>query len=476
MTAPHLINVSLPQPSHKVGACRRIGNFDLIDHWFTVPLTHGLIFGHSAEVAQDHPLAQETITVFAREVIDTSSQPTTAVEARPFMVYLQGGPGGASPRPASDAGWVAELAQTHRVILLDQRGTGNSTPLTAQTLTALGSVESQVQYAELFRADSIIADAEVVRDFLTVDRADHRWSTMGQSFGGFLTLSYLSFAPGSLKDSRMTAGLAPIRAHIDGVYRSTYARTQARNQEFFGWYPEDAALANRIAEHLASKTEKLPTGERLTPERFQMLGSYLGGNARIHQLHYILQSAFVEGHSHLSEQFIRDVASCVSFIGSPIYALLHEAIYADGPAVPVGANKLSPSPAPTRWSAQRISAELPQFAPDAHQLLFTGEHTFDWYFDQDPSLSPLAEAAHALAEKDDWGRLYDHEQLARNEVPLVAAAYVPDIYVDFEHSMNTANFVTNTRVWTSATHHHDGLGADGAMILGHLKNLLADMH
>lgn len=475
MVAPHLVGTRLPYSSHTVGARHRIGNFDLVDHWFNVPLTHGLIFGHSADVAESHPRAQQTITVFAREVIDISSQPTTSVDQRPFMVYLQGGPGGASPRPTSDSGWVAELAQTHRVILLDQRGTGNSTPLTARTLTALGSVEQQAEYAELFRADSIVADAEVVRDFLTEGRVDRRWSTMGQSFGGFLTLSYLSFAPDSLKDSRMTAGLAPIRAHIDDVYRSTYARTQARNEEFFGWYPEDAALANQIAEHLTTHSEKMPTGERLTPERFQMLGSYLGGNGRIHQLHYILQSAFAEGHSHLSEQFIRDTADCVSFLGSPIYALLHEAIYADGPATPSENLALSPSPAPTNWAAQRIATELTQFAPDASQLLFTGEHTFDWYFEQDPALTPLADVAHVLAEKDDWGRLYDHNQLARNEVPLVAAAYVPDIYVDYAHSMRTADFVANTRTWSSTTHHHDGLGADGATILGHLKNMLADM-
>ena len=123
-----------------------------------------------------------------------------------------------------------------------------------------------------------------------------------------------------------------------------------------------------------------------------------------------------------------------------------------------------------------MAASRPEFAPDADRLLFTGEHIFPWYYEEDPSLRPLAEVANLLAEKKDWGRLYDHEQLHKNEVPVVAAAYNPDVYVDFEHSMETARWVGNTQVWTSKTHHHDGFGSDPLTILGHLKNMLAEVH
>lgn len=475
MSAPHEQISALPRPSHRSGASFTIDSFEFTDHWFTVPLTHGLAFSKGKDAASDHPLAQETITIFARELVNTDADLTTAAGQRPYMVYLQGGPGFGSPRPLSDGGWVAELSKTHRIILLDQRGTGNSSPLSGRVLTARGDAQAQADYAELFRADSIIADAEVVRSFLLADRADKRWSTMGQSFGGFLTLSYLSFALDALKDCRMTAGLAPVRAHVDDVYRHTYARIAERNREYFQWYPQDAELATRIAEHLRTHQEFLPTGERFTDHRFQMFGNYLGGNARVRELHYALESAFVEGKDHLSEQFLRTAGNVTSFYAQPVYALLHEAIYADGPAVSQGA-PLSPSPAPTNWSAARVASTLPEFAPDAGQILFTGEHIFPWYFEEDPALKPLHDVAHLLAEKDDWGRLYDHEQLARNEVPLAAAAYVPDIYVDYAHSMDTAQFVGNTHVWTSTTHHHDGLGADGAKILGHLKDILANLN
>lgn len=465
MVAPTL--PIFPAPTHRVGASHTIGSLKLTDHWFTVPAAHGLVFGKGADAAASSRFAKESITVFAREVTDTSPALTTGADERPFMVYLQGGPGGRGPGPVSDGGWIAELAKTHRLILLDQRGTGNSTPLSARALSSLGSPELQAEYCELFRADSIIADAEIVREFLLAGRTDRRWSTMGQSFGGFLTLSYLSFAPESVRDARMTAGLAPIRAHVDEVYRHTYERMAERNREYYGWYPEDEALAVRIAEHIAKNEETLPTGERLTPERFQMLGNYMGGNGRIHGLHYVLESAFAESERYLSDQFLASVSEQVSFQANPLYALLHETIYADGTD--------SPSPAPTAWSAARMHTERPDFAADAETLLFTGEHIFPWYYEQDPALRPLAPVAQLLAEKDDWGRLYDHDQLAANTVPLAAAAYRPDVYVDYEHSMNTANWVGATRVWTSETHHHDGLGQDGTLILGHLKNLLADM-
>jgi hypothetical protein len=55
------------------------------------------------------------------------------------------------------------------------------------------------------RADSIVADAELVRKALLAVPAssasgsgsgsDGRWSILGQSFGGFCALTYLSMAP-----------------------------------------------------------------------------------------------------------------------------------------------------------------------------------------------------------------------------------------------------------------------------------------
>ena len=437
---------ALPQVEYRQGTVVKHDGYEIIDHWFQVPLTHGLIFSKGRDAALSSRFADQSIKIFAREVINTSETLTLPVEKRPYIVYLQGGPGFGSPKTGSIGGWIAELAKTHRVILLDQRGTGMSSPLSARNITAVGAPQIQAEYVELFRADSIIADAEAIREVLLASRKDKRWSTIGQSFGGFLTLSYLSFAPQSLRDSRITAGLAPIRTTVDNVYQHTFDRM----------------------------------AERLTDHRFQMAGHYLGGRWRERGLHYFLETAFAEGDDRLSDQFLSSMSSEVSFLANPLYALMHETIYADGPAdgtLPgIAGYELSPSPAPTNWAAARVAAQRPEFSPEADTLFFTGEHIFPWYYEEDPALHPLADVAQILAEKKDWGRLYDHEQLHRNEVPVVAAAYNPDIYVDFENSMETARWVGNTQVWTSKTHHHDGFGSDPLTILGHLKNMLAEVH
>jgi hypothetical protein len=46
------------------------------------------------------------------------------------------------------------------------------------------------------RADSIVRDAELVRASLVPkNNHDGRWSLLGQSFGGFCCVTYLSIAP-----------------------------------------------------------------------------------------------------------------------------------------------------------------------------------------------------------------------------------------------------------------------------------------
>lgn len=359
---------SLPKVEYRKGSVVKHDGYEITDHWFQVPLTHGLIFSKGKDAALSSRFADQTITVFAREVVSTNETLTVSADKRPYIVYLQGGPGFGSPKTGSIGGWIAELAKTHRVVLLDQRGTGMSSPLSARTITAVGDAQVQAEYTELFRADSIIADAEAVREVLLADRADKRWSTIGQSFGGFLTLSYLSFAPQSLRDCRITAGLAPIRTSVDNVYQHTFDRMKERVEEYYSWFPEDAELATRIAEHLRTHKEYLPTGERLTDHRFQMAGHFLGGRWRERGLHYFLETAFAEGNDHLSDQFLTAMGAEVTFQANPLYALMHETIYADGPAdgvLPgIPGYELSPSPAPTNWSAARVAAS----APSSHRM------------------------------------------------------------------------------------------------------------
>ncbi|MBG0741178.1 alpha/beta fold hydrolase [Paeniglutamicibacter antarcticus] len=413
----------------------------LTDHWFSVPLNHSR--------------PKETqLEIFAREITASAHTPDD-VAGLPWLLYLQGGPGGRGIRPTSLNGWLKEATASFRVLMMDQRGTGLSTPATRQTLPSVGNAAAQAEYLSNFRADSIVADAELIRAAI----AGGPWTIYGQSFGGFCALTYLSFAPEGLREVLITGGLAPLTGSPDRVYQATYARVAERNAEYFARYPEDRALTSRIFRHLENVTENLPTGERLTPERFQMVGNFLGGNTRMDALHYLLEDAFVstaEGW-RLSDLFLAEVSAQVSRRPNPLYALLHESIYAQGDA--------------TNWSAWRVLDQYADFQPSGEAPLLTGEMVYPWYFTQDPALVPLADVAEMLACRDNWPALYDPGQLARNTVPVAAAVYLNDIYVDHDLSMETAAAVRGLQAWETADYHHDGITEDGEEIFARLLGM-----
>ncbi|WP_163163505.1 alpha/beta fold hydrolase [Arthrobacter sp. Alg241-R88] len=431
------------QVRHEVRARHEFRGMRTVEHFFTVPLDH---FASSPD--------PETITVFAREYVSASHSEEEAAEL-PWLLFLQGGPGGRGNRFGSLGGWSKAAAKDFRILMLDQRGTGLSTPLDRNTLPLRGTAEQQASYLEHFRADSIVADAELIRGAL----GSGPWSIYGQSYGGFCALTYLSFAPEGLREVLITGGLAPLTGSADDVYRATFKRVAARNAEYFGWYPEDRATVERIARHLRNTPEFLPDGGPLTVERFQMAGAFLGGNTRVDSLHYLLEDAFIgsAGGSGLSDPFLEQMQGIVSRRSNPLYALMHESIYGQGGA--------------TDWSAWRVLREFPEFAPDADPLLLTGEMVYPWYFDQDPALRPLGEVAGLLAVKADWKPLYDVNQLAANTVPVAAAVYSDDIYVDRNLSLDTASAVHGLQVWETRDFHHDGIADDGEGIFARLLGM-----
>jgi hypothetical protein len=198
----------------------------------------------------------------------------------------------------------------------------------------------------------------------------------------------------------------------------------------------------------------MPGGGTLSVERFQALGHVLGSSTGSHWLHYLLENAFA-GHE-LTDDFLYRAEDSLRYGSAPLYAVLHEACYAQGVA--------------TRWAAQRVRAEFPEFdalaALGSHgPVLFTGEMIYPWVLSHDPALRPLTEAAELLAERSDWPALYDPEQLARTAVPVAAAIYFDDMYVPRELSLQTAAAVRGLRSWVTSEYDHDGLRvSDGAVL------------
>src|SRR3954447_25087433 len=402
---------------------------------FTTNVPGAIFIEREHEVPLDHAQPDgPTITVFTREVADPDGRD------KPYLLFLQGGPGIEATRPTSPpSGWMTRALKDYRILQLDQRGTGRSTPV--GTVIPGETAEAQAEYLTHFRADSIVRDAERIRQELGVDR----WSVLGQSFGGFCSMTYLSIAPEGLREAFITGGLSPIGRAVDDIYSATYRRVIERNERYFERYPEDRARVEEIHCRLDGGELLLETGERLTSRRFRQLGNWLGDSAGWELLHYVLELPMD------SPAFAADVHAAVRFTRNPIYATLHESSYADGVA--------------TRWSAERL---LPDEIRDG--VGFTAEHVYRWMFDDYHWLQPHKAAAEILAEHE-WPRVYDAAQLAGNEVPVAATIYVDDLYVELTFAEETAAAIRGLRTWITDEYVHNALRADGARVLDRLIDL-----
>jgi hypothetical protein len=439
--------------------------------------------------------------------------------AKDMLLFLQGGPGFGAPTPFAaldfskdGSSWgSAALDRYRRVVLMDQRGTGKSSPLTKQSLekrfpdlftldkcnpdaldhednmdsllvsnpeeftTFTDSLDDATEFVAHFRADSIVRDAELIRKVLmyTPSLADededdyddtntdsydpslpNPWGcSLGQSFGGFCTMTYLSQIKYPPKISLLTGGIAPMLADsaVD-VYTSLWNKVKERNLRYYDIYPGDVAVVKTIVRQLLlaegkNATPKLPSGGNLTARRFLQLGMMLGGSpSSFATMHELLSSAFLQPLSNkddtqeFSRRFLKEVDQAQPFDEYPIYFWLHESIYADGNR---NHNRINNKKRPrddengnddginiaTNWSADSAfeSKIAPRISSDASEydykatskedsnlpVLFFGEMVFPWMSDDYAELSCLGctALANALAKKEDWGPLYDADHM-----------------------------------------------------------------
>ena len=407
----------------------------------TVNVRGLVLTDHTLELPLDHDRPDdERIEVFAREVAAPDGRD------RPFLVFLQGGPGQEAPRPLGRPGspaWLARALRDYRVLMLDQRGTGRSTPYGLPLVDPTADPEGQAAYLSHFRADAIVRDAEAFRAHLGVDR----WSVLGQSFGGFCALHYLSTAADHLREVYFTGGLPPVGHAIDEVYAATYATMRRLNAGYHRRFPGDADRLGRVLDACDADEVRTPDGSPVTRRLFRTIGNHLGMDGGAESLHYLLERA--PG----SPAFAHDLAGLLPFGGrNPLYAVVHESSYADGSA--------------TRWAADRVRPD--DFGGDS--LLLTGEHLYPWHFEDSPELAPYAEVAGLLAEHP-WPRLYDADALAATDVPCAAAIYAHDAFVDRAFSEETAALLPGMRPWLTDEYHHNGLRSDGGRVLDRLIGL-----
>ena len=186
----------------------------VIEHSFEVPLDHGDDAG-------------ERITVFARELADPDGRD------RPFLVYFQGGPGFEAPRPTrkpNGPGWLDRALRDFRVLMLDQRGTGRSTPvgtLRRPDRGAAGRLSGALP-SRLDRPRRRVDPPRAGRRALERARPELR-----RHVRDHVPVAGAGRSGGGIRDRRHPA-LGP---RIDEIYARTYERVLERNRRYYDRYP-----------------------------------------------------------------------------------------------------------------------------------------------------------------------------------------------------------------------------------------------
>ncbi len=391
---------------------RQLLDLTVEEHTLTVPLVW------------DDAADSRTIDIFARVVAREGG------EALPYLVFLQGGPGHEAPRPfhsSTSPAWLDEALAHYRLVLLDQRGTGQSTPVGDHDLAR--GAEAVAEHLTHLRADSIVRDCEAIREHLGAAT----WSVLGQSFGGFTTLAYLSTDASSLQDVFITGGLSAIGRHPDDVYALCYEKMRTASERYYRRFPEHRDAMRRLVDLVDAGDIVLPDGEVVSRSRLRSMGSALGTNDGWQTVWSLLE------RDPASNAFRYDLMHAMPFDGrNPLYFAFHESSYADGHA--------------TRWSAERT--EPSDFRDDP--TLFTGEHIRREWTETVPAFQPWRDVTLALAEHE-WPSIYDAEAIAASGATGAAAVYVDDVYVPMEFSLETARLLPDVKLWVTSEHEHNGL-------------------
>ncbi|KAL9111185.1 MAG: hypothetical protein Q9187_007961 [Circinaria calcarea] len=404
------------------------------------------------EVPKDHSKPEDgLLRLFARSVERVEKPVDPAKEEVKRLPWC--GPG-MPCRPPQNCAWVNPILEKgYQVLFLDQRGAGLSTTITAQTLAKHGGAKEQAAYLKNFRADSIVKDCEAIRKTLTQDYPENKkkWTIMGQSFGGFCCLNYLSRFPEGLQEVFIVGGLAPLVRQPDALYVKLLKKVAERSRKYYEKYPEDVKRVHDIAQYLAKESVKLPSGTKLNPMHLRQLGMYFGGHGKflVYKGYVIVADMEKEGW---------------------IWCMV-------GGNIPL--NQLVLITAASNWSAERMMAQLPEFQYSGEDrskpIFFTAEMILKDMYTTYDELVPLRETAELLAQDADWPDLYDEAVLAENEVPVYAATYYDDLYVDFEYAQETAARIKGCKQYITNAMYHNALGTKAEEVVKQLFALRDDV-
>ena len=381
---------------------------------------------HRFQVPLDWNDPQNTniISIVLREVVDNDSTD------KPPLLYFQGGPGFGVRLP-TDEKWINELKKRYRIFLLDQRGTGLSTPIDISGIAEMDKQNRQetIKFLSNFRADSIARDAEHIRLKLF---SEDKFTTFGQSFGGWCTFSYLSLFPNSASTCFLTGGFPPVGHGPLDVYRNLLPQVDETNKQFFDKYPDTKKQLKELMNTLDSKS------------LFSLArcGFSTGYSPAHGEFRGLIESLYYETETlgRITSHSIKKMEDPLSFSSNPIYALLHEPIYCEG---------IAPA-----WSGETVMInENKRPSLDDCYKFFLAENIFRKTFDQSPELQPIRGLMDALMEFDGWGQLYNVNNLKDCESTVIGVVYESDAAVVASYSLESANLLGNGHVIESSLDH-----------------------
>ena len=324
------------------------------------------------------------------------------------------------------------------MLMLDQRGTGRSTPIGHCRRLTPTSRPTDLAY---FRADSIVRDAELIRARLGVDR----WSVLGQSFGGFCVTAYLSIAPGGAArgaDHRRPAAVR--RAGRGGLRRHLRPHRSPRNRALLRALPRRPRRACGRCRLLDADDVRLPDGDRLTGRRLRQLGHVLGFSDGAERLHALLELP------QDSLAFLHDVADRVRFARNPLYAC--------------STRRAGPTAAATRWAAERVRPPRTT-TPSCSPASTSSRGCFDDY-----GGARAAARGRRTAGRAGLAAALRRRPARRERGPGRGGDLRDDLYVE-RASRSRPPRSARPAAWLTNEYEHNGLRADGERILGRLLDL-----
>ena len=319
----------------------------------------------------------------------------------------------------------------------------------------MSGTTAAADYLACFRADAIADD---VAHLNTVLNGGVPWTTLGQSFGGFITMSLLTRHPETVKMAMTTGGIPAFDRDADTLYADLVPLQTARHDEFRTRFPADQALFDDLADRADAGELVTLGGDRLSARRLQMLGADFGFSTGVDNLHWLLDTA-IEPDGRVAQRFVEAAAARTEHVSDPLYYTLQEGCYHQGHRT-------------GGWGAWNELQKHPEYAPTARPLMTIAEFAQPWMFTEIPSLRPFAGVAEELAGERTWPQLWDVDRLAANTVPLAAVQYTHDPYVGLEGARRSLAGIGASQLWETDEYLHDGLRVHGDKIVPELLRML----